>query len=180
MTKRSKPIEVAVGRPVKGVRPDFRGVAGELVDEIPADLVFGGKGHRISPYDEPLRQLAAAEGHKWLKFGYARARVSVNVRARKMGLKVVCAESNGTLFVQFVGRAADDVAGGRRDAIGGILKGAPSGLTAMQITGLMRSKGDATIDASLTETILLQMMRTGSVIRTEDGMWKISPVRKAA
>jgi hypothetical protein len=160
-------------------RPDFSGVPGELVDAavVPAGLHFGTK-LRGSPYDGLLKQLADAGAGKMLKFGDPKARVSINVRARKLGLKVSCAEDGNVLWVRFDGRADDDVKASRREKILGVLKFGPN--TAIRLAHVLREKGDENVDASLVEAICVQVARSGEILRQEGGTWALNPRHKAA
>jgi|SRR5579863_140607 len=84
--------------PKKGVRPDFVGVPGRLVDEAPPDVVFGRKS-KLSPYDPLLLQLQKAGAGKFLKFDDLRAKSSLIVRAKKLGIKILFGEQGSTLWV---------------------------------------------------------------------------------
>ena len=96
----------APGKAKKGVAPDMKGVAGELVacSEIPPCVVFGSK-QRVSPYDALLRQLYAAGGDKALCFGAARARASITARAKKLDIPVTLGEYEGKLYVRLLSGA---------------------------------------------------------------------------
>ena len=161
-----------IARPAPGVRPDITGVPGELVPLAGLDLHFG-KSLRTSPYDPLLEQLDKAGPGNALRFGDLRARVSVVARAKKLGLHVSFAVSGNTLYVRLDGRAADDKHATRREQIKAALKFGP--LAAMKLTALLREKGDATVDASLVENILGQMMRAGEVVHQEGGAWALAP-----
>lgn len=163
----------------KRARPDFSGVPGELVDAsvLPAGLHWGTK-LRGSPYDGLLRQLAEAGTGKVLKFGNPKARVSVNVRARKLGMRVTCAEADGVLFVRFGGSAGEDLKGSRRERIRGVLK-VSAGATPFHVAKVLRDKGDEHADAQIVEAILTQMARAGEVVRGEGDQWRLNPRQRA-
>jgi hypothetical protein len=164
----------AVGEP-KGVKPDMRGVAGCLIEatDAPEGLLFWHR-KKVSPYDALLESLAAAGQGKMLRFEDRRARVSIGVRAKKLGLRVVCAEADGKLYVRFESRVEDNLKGTRRGAILGALKPGIA-LTAMEITVLLRDKGDGTVDAGLVGTILDQMVRSGQIVACDGGNYAINP-----
>jgi hypothetical protein len=166
--------------PKKGHVPDFSGVPGELVaaDAVPAGIHWGTK-LRGSPYDPLLKELAEAGAGKMLKFGNARARTSIVLRARKLGLKVVCGEDGGALYVKFVGREGDDLANARREKIRQALK-IVVGITLSKLLLHLRDKGDVTIDAPTLQLILSQMMRAGEIIHADGDQWRLNPMRKVA
>src|ERR1035438_3862891 len=88
--------------------PDFHGVPGELVampEGVALSFATGQK--KISPYDALLDQLAAAPT-KFLRFTDKRARASLNVRAKKKGLRISFAEDSGMLWVRLDGHVDDD------------------------------------------------------------------------
>jgi hypothetical protein len=160
----------------KRARPNFAGVAGELLPQAPEGLVFGRM--KASPYDALLDQLAAAPRAAALKFGDVKARSSVALRAKKKGLRVSFNASTGVLYVRFDGRVDDDVRQDRRDKIRGLL-GKLGPLTSIKMANRLRENGDATIDAATAETILLQMMRAGDLVRQEGGAFGLAPGKKA-
>lgn len=164
----------------KGRMPNMAGVPGELVDEaaLPAGVAWGSKT-RISPYDPLLRQLAEAGPGKALKFGDTRARTSINVRAKKLGLRVTCGEAGGALFVRFEGRVDDNKRETRREIIRGALK-ITVGATAMALTNTLREKGDASVDVNIVEAILAQMAKAGEVVQQDSGGWRLNPMRRVA
>jgi hypothetical protein len=79
--------------------PLMMGVPGELVDSVPADVLFGERKAKTSPYDPLLLQLRSAGPGRYLRFAETRARVSVAARAKKLGMKVVFGEQAGVLWV---------------------------------------------------------------------------------
>ncbi len=85
--------------PEPGTVPNFAGVAGSLVSEIPEGLLFGERKTKTSPYDPLLLQLKAAGAGKYLRFEDLRARASVLARSRKLNIKVTFAEDGNILFV---------------------------------------------------------------------------------
>jgi hypothetical protein len=153
------------------------GVPGEIVSVDGLQLVFGPRA-RQSPYDPLLQQLVDAGPGRALKFGDARARVALTSRAKKMGLRISFAISGDSLYVRLDGGVTEDVKATRRGRIKEALKFGTQ--TAMHITNHLREKGDSSIDVNLTESILLQMLRTGDLIRQEDGRWKLNPMVKGA
>lgn len=127
---------------------------------------------KASPYDPLLDQLAAATPGQALRFADTRARAALYARAKKKGLKVSFAESNGSLYVRLDGRVDDDVHKTRRDQIVAALKRGPLGH--IQIAAKLREGGDSTVDAQLVETILGQLLRDGVVVKRESGDWTLS------
>lgn len=91
-----------VGKPTKGIKPNCNGVPGALIEieDLPLDLVFGTRKQHISPYDALLKQLLEAGEGKALLFGHERARASVSVRPKKLGIKVEMADHAGKLYVR--------------------------------------------------------------------------------
>lgn len=150
--------------------PDFSGVAGKLVD-VPAGLVFGVKT-RVSPYDVLLQQLAASKG-KALEFGDLRARASVHVRAKKLGMRVLTAEQGNTLYVKFGGwmPSTDGWRAQVRAAINEVVRTQPR--NEVQIAVAVRAQGLNDVDAGIVGTILKQMEQEGAVQRQRDGSWAI-------
>lgn len=74
-------------------------VTGQIVAAEGLNLEFGAAG-RKSAYDDLLNRLIeAAPGHV-LKFADTRCRATVAARAKKLGLRVLFAESAGALYVQ--------------------------------------------------------------------------------
>lgn len=171
--------------PKPGRRPDFSGVPGEIITSPPENLSWGAKT-RKSPYDALLDQLSAATATATasggdipaLRFPDARAKASVFVRARKKGLKVVCAEAPDGLYVR-IEPGSDQVGEVRRERIHAALKKFGAA-TPVQLSGSLRSQGDLTIDAQTVATILSQMARLGVVVAGEGNLWKLNPAKKAA
>lgn len=180
-TKTASPL-----KPTKGVRPDFGGVPGALVPLTGIALEFG-RQNRSSPYDSLLDELARAtdeaiekkEPKPGLKFDDLRAKPSIYARAKKKGLRVVFAVAGAALYVRMEGRNDDHIKDSRRAAILKMLAGGAV-MTYMQITNKLRADGDLTIDGPIVDAIMLQLMRTGSVVRQEGGAWKSAPLRKAS
>lgn len=171
------------GRAPKGVKPNMDGVAGRVVKaaDLPAGLaetlIFVARNNKVSPYDAPLRELAEATKANgpgaFLEFGDVRARVSVAVRARKLGFRVSFATANGKLYVRFDGLLAGDLKGSRREKILAALKNGTQ--TAHKINIAVRDSGDTTFDAQTAEVILATLMREGYVIAREGGTWALNP-----
>lgn len=171
-------MEVAGSK--KGKPIDFSGTPGGLVDagEEPQGVAWGGKT-RKSPYDALLRQLEAAGEGKRLLFRDVKARTSVAVRARKLGIKVLIGEdSAGQLWVKLAAAADDPVGAVRREKILGCLKFGAS--DAIHLAVALREKGDLTVDGETVNAILGQMARSGEVIAQEGGKYRLNPARKAA
>lgn len=104
-------VAAKVGKPTKGVKPNFEGVRGELVKsaELPAGIVFGFRRLHSSPYDALLNQLVEAGTGQVLCFGNPRARCSITVRSRKLNIKVEYGEHLGKLYVRLApGSTAPD------------------------------------------------------------------------
>lgn len=161
--------------PKKGQKPDFRGVAGELVP-IPAGLEFSARKLKGSPYDALLDQLAEKGPGHVLKFSDLRARASVVARSKKKGMRVSFAERGSELFVRFDGSSKEDADNSRKGKIREILKAGP--LTYLKVCNKLREGGDTLVDAPLTELILLQLFKAGEVIRQEGGAFALNPSRR--
>lgn len=184
MAKKAAIAEIS--RPTKGVRPNLAGVPGELVDLDGLSLEFGGR-NKISPYDALLHQLAkatdealaASKPRPGLKFGDPRAKASLWNRAKKLGLRISFAFSSDELYVRMDGRVDDNLRETRRSAIKKLLANGQA-WTYLQIAARLREGGDASVDAQTVDAIMVQLMRTGDVIRQDGGAWKIAPARKAS
>jgi hypothetical protein len=161
--------KTAAPKPATRKAPDFSGVAGKLV-EAPTDLHFGARAGRGSPYDALLEQLAASKG-KVLEFGDTRARPSVYARAKKLGLRVLFAESGNTLYVKFGGWAPDSERWKAlvRAAIREVVTTQPR--NEIQIAVALRATGVNDVDAGTVGAILKQMEQSGDVQRQRDGSW---------
>jgi hypothetical protein len=168
-------------------KPDFTGVPGALVA---SDVVAGlegqglvwGTGHRTSPYDAMLEDLrrhtesALAKGEKHLpalRFDDARARASVCARAKKKGLRAICAEHAGKLYVR-LDKLEGNPSVARRKAILVTLKQFGP-LPTQRLAGQLRQDGDTAIDAATVNLICAQMVKSGEVIAQEGGAWSLSP-----
>lgn len=149
--------------PEKRARPNFAGVPGELIAADGLDLVFGSR-LKVSPYDALLEKLAAAPG-MFLRFPDPRAKASVYLRAKKKGFRLSYAEKEGLLFVRFDGRVDDDVRAKRRLEIMEVLKLGPS--SPIPLANKLRERGDAGVQAGDVETICLQLIKTGELVRQE-------------
>ena len=179
-----KPVDLPPASPLNGelkrrgakpgVRPDVHGVPGELAP-LPSDLLFGSR-LRQSPYDGLLQQLKAATlawkdtepcvgAQPGLVFGEMRARTSLAVRAKKLGLRISFAEKGAKLYVRLDGVEGDQTRHIRHARIVAALTNAPHSLAA--ITKKLRERGDTLVDMQMTEAILGGMAKTGEVIRRE-------------
>jgi hypothetical protein len=154
-----------------GHAPDMKGTPGTFLEAIPAGIVFAPKG-RISPYDALLIKLRdACEGPRaagapkpGLVFDDAKAQTSLYVRAKKMG----------KLYVRYDGRIGDDDKTKRRAAILNLLARSPGPMKYIAITNQLRAAGDELLEAGLVDSILVQLMKSGEVIRIEGGAWKLN------
>src|SRR5260370_12736875 len=148
-----------IQRPTKGVKPDMKGVPGELISLNGLNLVFG-RGAKPSPYDALLDQLAAtalsAPGQV-LRFSDMRAKPSIYARAKKKGMRVSFAEDAGLLYVRYDGSTEDDTRTTRREQILHALKLGP--LNGIRIATKLREAGDAAGDAPLVARSLEQLLR---------------------
>jgi|SRR5579859_5966436 len=175
-TKKVATMATKAGPSVPGVRPDFSGVPGELVD-LDASLSFA-RVTRSSPYDPLLQKLlaateswraetkdgSAAKPQPGLRFSDTRARAAITSRSRKLNMRVSFAESGGQLFVRYEGAldAEKKLPDGRRGQVIGILK-RDGAHTTLALTQKLRNGGDTTVDASIVESICSQMLRKAEV-----------------
>jgi hypothetical protein len=158
---------------------NFSGVPGEIVavTEMPSMLIFGRKPCRLSPYDPLLKQLAESGAGKILRFGDAKCRTSIGVRARRLGLRVSCAEDDKRqLWVRFDGRIEEVLKSTRREKILTALKSGP--MNKFSVAARLREQGDGTFDAVFAEVILSGLVKTGEVIRREGDTWALNPAPK--
>jgi hypothetical protein len=148
----------------------LEGVPGELVDIAPADILFGERRLKTSPYDPLLLQLKNAGAGKFLKFGDLRCRPSLTVRAKKLGLKILFGEQGQTLWVTL---AKADL-----DAVGGPIEPQPARPamtdlvlkalgakrnTAGEIVSWMRSNGATGIGITQVDGLLSNLARAGKI-----------------
>ena len=167
-----------------GHAPDMKGTPGTFLEAIPAGIVFAPKG-RVSPYDALLIKLRdACEGPRaagapkpGLVFDDAKAQTSLYVRAKKMGIRVSFAMEAGKLYVRYDGRIGDDDKTKRRAAILNLLARSPGPMKYIAITNQLRAAGDELLEAGLVDSILMQLMKAGEVIRIEGGAWKLNPAK---
>lgn len=176
--------EAAPERKPSRKHPDFSGVAGEFVTATDPGvaLLHWGNQRRISPYDALLEDLArrteaarVAIGtpEPVLRFCNARARTSLGVRARKLGLIVEFALSGTLLYVRHKARVSDKAREERRGAILRHIKLGP--MNAIALAGRLRQDGDNTVNAGDVEVILEQLTKTGAVVRQESGDYRLPP-----
>lgn len=153
----------------KGKKPDMSGVPGELVGMPAFELRWGGG--KISPYDGLLEKLAAAGPGQLLKFGDARAKTSLWSRSRKLGMKLMYAEHEGSMYVKFAGWAPDSERGKQivRAKIMEVLQTNPR--TEIQLAVELRKQGLTDMDAATAGAILKQMEQLGQTSRKADGTW---------
>ena len=163
----AKTVSVGMGR--KGRVPDVKGVPGKVI-QLPAGLTFGSRA-RQSPYDPLLREVETAAPGSGLEFGDPRARASVIIRAKKLGLKVEFAEQDGKLYVRLA--AAQDTRTARHDAILALLRLGPS--TPIKIASVLREKGDTVADGQIVVAALGQMERNNLVIKLTGAEWGLNP-----
>jgi hypothetical protein len=115
---------------------------------------------------------------KMLRFGDARARVSVSARAKRMGMRSTCAEDKNVLYVRFDGAAHIDLKARRREQLLKLLKNGPS--SAINLAVRIREQGDPTIDAQMAEAMLDSLVKTGEVVKQEGGRYALNSRRAAA
>lgn len=163
-----EPVSVPASK--KGRRIDFSGVPGELVD-LPGGLTFSKT--KISRYDALLEQLAVAGAGRVLKFGALKARASVHVRAKKLGMQVLCAELDGCLYFKFAGWAPDSERAKQmvRAKILEVLGTNPR--TEIQVAVELRKQGLTDMDAATAGAVLKQMEQLGQTSRKSDGTWLV-------
>jgi hypothetical protein len=172
------------GRPEKGVKPSFAGVAGILVDEAPEGIEFGArKQSRLSPYDPLLVQLKAAGAGKFLKFSDLRCRPSIMARSKKLGIKVLFGEQGNTLYVTLATAELE---------VSGIVEPQPPKpsnsdlvLRAIsekrrkpgEILTWLRSNGVAGIGITQVDGLLINLLRAGKVRRSgedDSQVWSLA------
>lgn len=180
-------------KPTKGVRPHTEGVPGELlsITEIPADLDFSARRLKISPYDVLLKSLMEAGPDKMLMFGAIRARASVMVRSRKLGIKIETGEHAGKLYVRLAPGstapppatklrsvteiAADDHKTRNRAAI---LSGIRAGNRTPEAIGawLRKQEGLPQLDGPVVRSLLKHMQTAGVVVleRITPETWQVA------
>lgn len=156
---------------------DFSGVKGEfVVDDAPAGVLFGTK-KRMSPYDALLMRLRdAGRGH--LVFDDVKARVSVAVRAKKLGIGVEFGEPDegalsGKLLVRLTVSGTPEKVAERRDAMVRVLKN-HHGMTDQQATNALRNEtGEQRLNLQDVQLILAKLQRDGVVVCVA-GAWKLA------
>lgn len=184
MGRTSKSASVST-EPVKArKKPDFSGVPGSLVA---ADVVAGlegsglvwGTGHRTSPYDgmlEELRRHTEAalmrnEKPPALRFDDGRARAAVCLRARKKGLRVICGEHDGKLYVRIDKLEGEPSVARRKNILVALKKYGP--LPTQRLAGQLRQDGDSTVDAPTVTLICAQMVKSGDLVAQDGGAWAL-------
>lgn len=157
--------------PPKGTKPDLSGVPGEIVslDKLPV-LDFARKARR-SPYDALLEKLLDAPKNSALKFGEAKARISIAVRARKKGLKIEFAESGGALYVRVVGFTDDQP--NAKDAMH-VLRAMAAGFAAPVTISDHIVKAGVDLGPSRVLEVLQRLEAAGSVRKAADCTWKLT------
>lgn len=164
-------MKTATKKPTRQ-HPDFTGVPGKLV-AVPTGLVFCDRKTRISPYDALLLELAVAPKGNVLQFSDLRARNSLSVRSRKLGMKILFAEQANTLYVQFAGWSPDSEKWKAlvREGILDVIQTQPR--SPIQIATALRAKHINDVDAGLVDAILKQLEQSGEVLRGRDGSWSV-------
>lgn len=101
--------EIIIRRgPRKGCKPNFDGVSSAFakLSEVPPSVIFGVRKAHVSPYDQKLNELLEKGKDAVLVFDDVRARASLSVRSRKLGLKIEYGEYLGKLYVRMLPSAA--------------------------------------------------------------------------
>ncbi len=155
----------------------FAGVAGVVIESVPEDVVFGERKRKCSPYDPLLLQLQAAGPGKFLRFDDLRARPSLIVRAKKLGIRVLFGEKGEQLFVCLAkadlttaGVADEQPRVTVSDIVIAALKVGRS--TAGEIVTWARSNGAPGVGISQVDGLLSNLARAGKV--------KLRPLRSGA